>query len=171
MEYKPVSELQRILACLPEAVTDAFGQGQPANYIPALAEVNPNKFGMAVSTVEGEDFTVGDAGEMFSIQSISKVFSLSLAISHMGEELFQRVGVEPSGTTFNSLSQLEYENGIPRNPFINAGALVVSDALLEYVSSPKQDFLSFVPGQLHQFRTTEQSSFFRCLWSHPASFR
>ena len=146
MEHKSVADLERILGSLPEAIVDAFGKGSPADYIPALAEVDPKKFGMAISTVDGRDLVTGDAEEMFSIQSISKVFNLSLAINHMGEKLFERVGVEPSGNSFNSLSQLEHENGIPRNPFINAGALVVTDALLEYVESPKQDFLSFVRG-------------------------
>lgn len=109
-----------------------------------MLEVDPNKFGVAISTVDGEDFVIGDADEFFSIQSISKVFCLSLAMHYAGEDLFKRVGVEPSGTSFNSLSQLEFENGIPRNPFINAGALVITDALLEFVTSPKRDFLNFV---------------------------
>lgn len=141
-----MENVQNVLASLPRLVADAFGQGKPADYIPVLSEVDPNKFGMAISTVNGEDFVIGDADEFFSIQSISKVFSLSLAMHYAGENLFERVGVEPSGTTFNSLSQLEYENGIPRNPFINAGALVVTDALLEFVASPKRDFLDFVRG-------------------------
>ena len=141
-----MENVQNILASLPELVKGAFGQGKPANYIPALSEVDPKKFGMAISTVNGEDFVIGDADEFFSIQSISKVFSLSLAMHYAGENLFKRVGVEPSGTTFNSLSQLEYENGIPRNPFINAGALVVTDVLLEFVASPKRDFLDYVRG-------------------------
>ncbi|UYM17820.1 glutaminase [Endozoicomonas euniceicola] len=141
-----MENIQNVLASLPEVVADAFGQGKPAGYIPALSQVDPGKFGMAISTVNGDDFVIGDADEFFSIQSISKVFNLSLAMHYAGEDLFKRVGVEPSGTTFNSLSQLEYENGIPRNPFINAGALVVTDALLEFVKSPKRDFLDFVRG-------------------------
>ncbi|MET4692802.1 glutaminase [Endozoicomonas lisbonensis] len=141
-----MENIQNVLASLPEVVADTFGQGQPAGYIPALSQVDPGKFGMAISTVDGDDFVIGDADEFFSIQSISKVFNLSLAMHYAGEDLFRRVGVEPSGTTFNSLSQLEYENGIPRNPFINAGALVVTDALLEFVKSPKRDFLDFVRG-------------------------
>ena len=141
-----MDNIQRVLASMPELVARSFGQGRPADYIPALAEVDPAKFGMAISTVDGEDFVVGDADEMFSIQSISKVFCLSLAMHYCGESLFKRVGVEPSGTAFNSLSQLEFENGIPRNPFINAGALVVTDALLEFIEAPKRDFLDFVRG-------------------------
>ena len=141
-----MENIQNVLASLPAVVADAFGQGKPAGYIPALSQVDPERFGMAISTVDGDDFVIGDADELFSIQSISKVFNLSLAMHYAGEDLFKRVGVEPSGTTFNSLSQLEYENGIPRNPFINAGALVVTDALLEFVKSPKRDFLDFVRG-------------------------
>ncbi|WP_034877159.1 glutaminase A, partial [Endozoicomonas montiporae] len=141
-----MENIQNVLASLPEVIADRFGQGKPAGYIPALSQVDPEKFGMAISTVDGDDFVIGDADEFFSIQSISKVFNLSLAMHYAGEDLFKRVGVEPSGNAFNSLSQLEYENGIPRNPFINAGALVVTDALLEFVKSPKRDFLDFVRG-------------------------
>ena len=141
-----MQNIHDVLASLPEVVAGAFGQGKPADYIPALSQVDPKRFGVAISTVDGEDFVIGDADEFFSIQSISKVFNLSLAMHYAGEDLFKRVGVEPSGTRFNSLSQLEYENGIPRNPFINAGALVVTDALLQFVKSPKRDFLDFVRG-------------------------
>ena len=141
-----MEKIEEFLASVPDAVASCFGQGNPAGYIPALAEVNPNKFGMAISCADGKDFVVGDAQENFSIQSISKVFSLSLAMHYAGESVFERVGVEPSGTAFNSLSQLDYENGIPRNPFINAGALVVSDILLDYLDSPKRDFLDAVRG-------------------------
>ncbi|WP_281645621.1 glutaminase [Parendozoicomonas sp. Alg238-R29] len=139
-----MTKIETILGTLPEAVSHTFGQGKPANYIPALAEVCGNKFGMAISTAKGRDFIVGDAEEAFSIQSISKVFSLSLAMHYAGEKVFERVGVEPSGNPFHSLSQLEYENGIPRNPFINAGALVVADILLSNLNSPKQDFLDHI---------------------------
>ncbi|PJE79862.1 Glutaminase 2 [invertebrate metagenome] len=137
-------KIERVLAAIPEAISHAQGQGKTADYIPALAAVDAKKFGMAVSMPDGREAILGDAEERFSIQSISKVFSLSLAMSHAGEDLFRRVGVEPSGTAFNSLSQLERENGIPRNPFINAGALVVTDILLDYLDSPKQDYLDFV---------------------------
>ncbi len=139
-----MDRIEKFLASVPEAVTHSFGKGKPADYIPALVEVDSNKFGMAISCTNGRDFVVGDTDEGFSIQSISKVFSLSLAMHYAGESVFKRVGVEPSGTAFNSLSQLDYENGIPRNPFINAGALVVSDILLGYLDSPKRDFLDLV---------------------------
>ncbi len=137
-------DIETILGTLPEAVSAFIGQGRTAQYIPALAGVAGDKFGMAISTVDGCNYVVGDAEESFSIQSISKVFGLTQAIHHAGETVFTRIGVEPSGNPFNSMSQLEHENGIPRNPFINAGALVIADILLDYTNSPKQDFLDFI---------------------------
>jgi glutaminase len=104
-----------------------------ADYIPALANVDVDKLGMAVTTVDGLRLSAGDAHEPFSLQSITKVFTLTLALELAGAELWKRVGREPSGTPFNSLVQLEYERGIPRNPLINAGALVVTDAIVEAV--------------------------------------
>jgi len=118
--------------------------GKQADYIPALAEVNPDRFGMCIDTVGGFSHSFGDADIPFSIQSISKVFSLAYALSRVGDLLWQRVGKEPSGTAFNSLVQLEAEHGIPRNPFINAGAIVVTDVLMELLPSPEEDFLRFV---------------------------
>ncbi|AOJ71976.1 MULTISPECIES: glutaminase [Burkholderia] len=106
-----------------------IGAGRVADYIPELAKVPAERFGMAVVTLDGTVHTVGDARERFSIQSISKLFACTLAFQLLGDELWQRVGREPSGTAFNSLVQLESERGKPRNPFINAGALVVTDVL------------------------------------------
>lgn len=103
--------------------------GRVADYIPELAKVPAQRFGMAVVTLDGHVFSVGDAHERFSIQSISKLFACTLAFQLLGDALWNRVGREPSGTAFNSLVQLESERGKPRNPFINAGALVVTDVL------------------------------------------
>ncbi|MEO1065858.1 MAG: glutaminase, partial [Pseudomonadota bacterium] len=111
------------------AAESCRGAGKVANYIPALAEVDPNKLGLAVATVSGECHTAGDADEPFSIQSISKVFTLSLALERVGDALWTCVGREPSGSAFNSIVQLESECGIPRNPLINAGAIAVTDRL------------------------------------------
>ncbi|MDO4497793.1 MAG: glutaminase [Bacteroidales bacterium] len=119
-------------------------EGKQADYIPALAKVDPDKLGICLTTVSGETYKIGDADEKFSIQSISKVFSLAIALSLEGKELWKRVGKEPSGSAFNSLVQLEYEHGIPRNPFINAGAIVVADVLLTHLKDPKSFFLQFV---------------------------
>lgn len=120
---------QHILESLYEQLKPSIGSGAPADYIPELAGVNQAQFGLALHTIDGEDYTVGDADTPFSIQSISKLFSLTLALKQLGNDVWRRVGREPSGTAFNSLLQLEYEQGIPRNPFINAGAIVVTDML------------------------------------------
>lgn len=115
-----------------ERIGPHLGKGRVADYIPALAEVDPRAFGMAFTTIHGETFRVGRADEPFSIQSISKVFSLILALEREGRDLWSRVGREPSGTAFNSIVQLEREKGKPRNPFINAGALVVTDSIVAH---------------------------------------
>jgi glutaminase len=118
--------------------------GKVTSSIPELANVNPNKFGIHLTTIEEEEFGVGDSNEKFSIQSISKALTVALAFSFLDEKIWERVGVEPSGSAFNSLVQLEYEKGIPRNPFINAGAIVIADILVTHLKNPKQDFLDFI---------------------------
>lgn len=105
-------------------------RGRVADYIPALARIDPAQFGIAVVEPDGTTHIAGDANTPFSIQSVSKVFALTLALDRIGDRIWARVGREPSGSAFNSIVQLESERGIPRNPFINAGAIVVSDALL-----------------------------------------
>ena len=125
-----MSDLEEILEQTRVAVAPKMGTGKVADYIPALARVDPNKFGIAVVDLEGKVTSLGDAHDLFSIQSISKVFTLTLVIGRHGGELWKRVGREPSGSPFNSIIQLEHERGIPRNPFINAGAIAVSDMLL-----------------------------------------
>ncbi len=137
--------------CFDEIIEDVFQQvslleekGRVVSYIPELGKVNPKKFGVYLSTVNNFGFGIGDCYEAFSIQSIAKVLSLSLAYRMLGEQIWERLGVEPSGTAFNSLIQLEEENGIPRNPFINAGALVISDILLSKLNHPQKDFLAFI---------------------------
>ena len=118
--------------------------GEVATYIPELAKVDKNKLGIHLQLITGEHFSVGDAAEQFSIQSISKVLTLAKAFQLIGTDLWKRVDVEPSGNPFNHLSLLELENGIPRNPLINAGAIVVADVLLTHLDNPKEDFLKFV---------------------------
>ncbi|MCW6567474.1 glutaminase B [Yersinia ruckeri] len=126
-------------------VRPMIGQGKVADYIPALAEVPAGKLGIAVCSIDGQVFQSGDATERFSIQSISKVLSLTLALGRYDEdEVWQRVGKEPSGQPFNSLVQLELEQGKPRNPFINPGALVICDMLQSRLSAPKQRMLEVV---------------------------
>lgn len=123
LSFQPV--LERIAA----EIEKTPGRGRPADYIPALAACDPRRFGMAVAELDGTVYGVGDWRQPFSTQSLTKVFTLALDLAREGDTLWEHVGREPSGNPFNSLVQLEYENGIPRNPFINAGALVVTDRL------------------------------------------
>jgi glutaminase len=118
--------------------------GNVSTSIPELAKIEGNKFGIHLTTIQGEDFGIGDSDEKFSIQSVSKALTAALAFSFLDEKVWERVGVEPSGSAFNSLVQLEYEKGIPRNPFINAGALVIADILVSNLQNPKEDFLEFI---------------------------
>ncbi len=111
-------------------MADVEDRGAVASYIPGLARVDPAHFGIAVVLADGAVIRSGDADTPFSIQSISKVFALTLALGKVGDSLWKRVGREPSGSAFNSIVQLEREDGIPRNPFINAGAIVVCDVIL-----------------------------------------
>ena len=106
-------------------------RGIVADYIPSLGKVDPQQFGIAIVESGGRFHAAGDADTPFSIQSVSKVFTLTMALRKHGDELWKRVGREPSGSAFNSIVQLENEGGIPRNPFINAGAIVVSDVVLD----------------------------------------
>ncbi|TVO40139.1 glutaminase B [Vibrio algivorus] len=127
-----------------EQVRPLIGKGKVADYIPALACIPNDKLAIAVYTNDGKVVKAGDADEPFSIQSISKVLSLTLAMGlYESEEIWRRVGKEPSGQAFNSMIQLEVEQGIPRNPFINAGAIVVSDMLQSRLSAPRQRLLEF----------------------------
>ena len=137
-------DYNEIFAQIYNQINDLPETGNVANYIPELKNVDPNKFGVHLITLGNEQYSFGDSNEKFSIQSIAKVLALSLAYKMECEKLWDRVGVEPSGTPFNSLVQLEYDLGIPRNPLINAGALVVSDILISHLNNPKEDFLEFV---------------------------
>jgi glutaminase len=137
-------DYQKIVENVMCKMKDFQFSGKPASYIPELRKVNPDKFGVHLLTNENENHGFGDSEEKFSIQSISKVLSLVMAYRLKDKDLWERVGVEPSGTPFNSLVQLEYDQGIPRNPFINAGALVICDILVEYLKNPKEEFLNFV---------------------------
>lgn len=105
-------------------------RGKAASYIPELASVDTNQFAIAVAGIDGQVHCAGDVGTQFSIQSVSKVFTLTLALGKLGDTIWSRVGREPSGNAFNSIMQLEHEKGRPRNPFINAGAITVADLIL-----------------------------------------
>lgn len=123
--------LQAILDEITATMAARTDRGRVADYIPQLASIDPNQFGIAVALPEGEVLQAGDAAVPFSIQSVSKVFTLAIALGRLGDQLWRRVGREPSGNPFNSIVQLEQEQGRPRNPFINAGAIAVTDAILE----------------------------------------
>lgn len=135
---------QDILDGIYNEVSQIENTGKIADYIPELAKIDENKYGIALIDKHQNVFSKGDALENFSIQSISKVITTSLIFSKIGNDLWKRVGYEPSGNAFNSLIQLEYEKGIPRNPFINAGALVIADLMLDHFENPKEYFLEFV---------------------------
>ena len=124
-------DLDQIVADIHAEMAPHRGQGRVADYIPALAQVDPMKFGIAIARSDGRCHQAGDAAECFSIQSISKVFTFALALQRAGPDLWKRVGREPSGSAFNSIVQLEREQGIPRNPLINAGAFVITDHLID----------------------------------------
>ncbi len=137
---------QFILESVYADVKPVLGEGRVADYIPALATADPGAFGMSAVMLNGDCFSVGASDTRFSIQSISKVFSLALALRNAGDTLWDDVGHEPSGTTFNSIVQLERENGRPRNPFINAGALVVTDSIISQYGRDRalQEILAFI---------------------------
>jgi glutaminase len=127
-----------------QEVLQITDKGEPASYIPELAKVNPDKFGVYLRPIQHTGCGVGDYDEKFSIQSISKVLLLSLVFKEKGELLWERMGYEPSGTAFNSLMQLEQEQGVPRNPLINAGAIVMCDIMIDLFDNPKTIFLEYI---------------------------
>ncbi len=136
---------KKILQDIKDEIEPLFEQGQVANYIPALANVNPNKFAMSVYLLDGSYYGIGDIEDKFSIQSISKVFTFTQSMGIYGEELHKRLGLEPSGNPFNSLIRLENEDGIPRNPFINSGAIVLADMLVsKYKKSASDEILKYI---------------------------
>jgi glutaminase len=124
------SAMQAMIDEVHDSLRSRTREGKVADYIPQLGRISPDKLGLAVQMVDGRSFFAGDADETFSIQSVSKIFTLTLALGKIGDGLWNRVGREPSGNPFNSIVQLEIEKGIPRNPFINAGAIVVADTIL-----------------------------------------
>ena len=125
-----VTDLTAIVKEIADEMRARADRGTVATYIPELARVDPHQFGLAVIDGDGQVACGGDADVPFSIQSVSKVFTLTLALGKFGDRLWRGVGREPSGSAFNSIVQLEHENGIPRNPFINPGAIAVTDLIL-----------------------------------------
>ena len=141
-----MSDLPATLEAIAAEMAAAPDRGRVADYIPQLACIDPGQFAIAVCLADGSEYAAGDAEVAFSIQSVSKVFTLAMVLGRLGDQLWDRVGREPSGLAFNSILQLEHERGIPRNPFINAGAIVVTDALLSG-HAPREllgDYLRFL---------------------------
>ncbi|WP_030423002.1 glutaminase [Streptomyces sp. SCSIO 75703] len=138
------TDYQEVLERVAEEIERTPGRGRPADYIPALAALDPRRFGMAVAEPDGTVYGVGDWRQPFSAQSVTKVFTLALDLAREGDTLWEHVGREPSGNPFNSLVQLEYEHGIPRNPFVNAGALVVTDRLHTRTGDAAGELLDFL---------------------------
>jgi len=125
-----MASLDQVVKDIADEMRQRSERGEVASYIPELACIDANAFGLVVIDAAGNVAAAGDADTPFSIQSISKVFTLTLALGKAGDRLWHRVGREPSGSPFNSIVQLERERGIPRNPFINAGAIAVTDLIL-----------------------------------------
>ena len=123
-------DLDDVVAEIADEMRARSDRGEVASYIPELACADPARFGIAIVDAEGRVAAAGAADTPFSVQSITKVFTLTLALGMIGDKLWERVGREPSGDPFNSIVQLEHERGIPRNPFINAGAIAVTDVIL-----------------------------------------
>lgn len=139
-----MKDFQRVLDTINETANNAVERGTIANYIPELAKIDMQNFGIHLIDIGQHHFSAGKGAERFSIQSISKVLTLSMALGLIGENIWERIDVEPSGDPFNHLSLLELENGIPRNPLINPGAIVVADILVSQLADPKKEFLAFV---------------------------
>ncbi len=139
-----MKDFQRVLDTINETANKAVERGTIANYIPELAKIDMQKFGIHLIDIGQHHFSAGKGAERFSIQSISKVLTISMALGLIGEKVWERIDVEPSGDPFNHLSLLELENGIPRNPLINPGAIVVADILISQLAHPKEEFLAFV---------------------------
>lgn len=140
---------QNIINSIYKDLKDIDDPGKVANYIPELGTVSADNFGVNITTIDRQSFGVGHYNKKFSIQSISKILTLTLAYQLEGEKLWERVDVEPSGNPFNSLLQLEADLGKPRNPFINAGAIVICDVLISHLKNPKKDFLIFCKDICH----------------------
>ena len=136
-------EYQILLNKIHETIQKQTITGKVATYIPELAAVKATELGMHLCCLNSGNYAIGTNEKRFSIQSISKVFSLTLALQEQSYPM-ERVDVEPSGDPFNSLVLLEQEQGIPRNPLINSGALVIADLLISNFKNPKQTFIDLL---------------------------
>lgn len=137
-------DFQSVIEQIHQSLLSTASLGEAADYIPELARVNADQMGIFVLDKNGNSYKTGDWQQTFSIQSVVKVLTLCMAYQHLGGRLWERVGVEPSGTAFNSLGNLEFEQGVPRNPFSNAGALVVCDVLMGLYKDPLAEILQWI---------------------------
>lgn len=138
------NDFQKLIDQIHQSLLSTASLGEAADYIPELAHVNADQMGIFVLDKHGQCYQTGDWQQTFSIQSVVKVLTLCMAYQHLGGRLWERVGVEPSGTAFNSLGNLEFEQGVPRNPFSNAGALVVCDVLMGLYEHPLDAVLKLI---------------------------
>lgn len=136
-------KIQQILEDAYEYGRGFLCEGKVASYIPELAKANPANLGVCLMTKSGAVYKVGDTAIPFTIQSIGKVFALILALETAGfDGVFEKVGVEPSGDSFDSIIQLEMKNWTPYNPLINAGAIATVSCIQS--DTPFEDYLSLV---------------------------
>lgn len=136
-QLPPEQQVQDLTVAAHERYRD-LDEGTVADYIPALAGADPALFGLSVSEVDGTMHDVGDSGHAFSVQSVSKAFVYALVCDADGHELVkERVGVDNTGLPFNSVMALELNDGHPRNPMVNAGAIATT-ALMPGATSAEQ---------------------------------
>jgi glutaminase len=162
-------DYQAILNEIYHDIQPHLKEGKVADYIPALARVNPDQFAMSITLLDGNSYHVGSSDDRFSIQSISKVFTFTQALKIYRKKLYDRVGIEPSGNPFNSLVQLEYENGKPRNPFINAGAIVITDSLLNHLQTQENTYdhiIEFMRDISHEESITYNEEIYHSEYAH-----
>ena len=134
--------MQKILENALEIGRKYIPEGECASYIPELAKADKNHLGVCIRTRGMETFSAGDTKERFTIQSISKVITLMVALQHCGfDKVFEKMNMEPSGDAFNSLVKLDLTSDKPFNPMINAGAITTAGYLVPDVSF--EDMLNY----------------------------
>lgn len=135
--------MQKILEQALEEARGEIAFGEVATYIPELGKADKNHLGVCIYLKNGERYSAGNTTERFTIQSISKVISLAVALERCGfDRIFQKVGMEPSGDTFNSLVKLDLSSDHPYNPMINSGAIAVASYLMPVIGF--DELLNFV---------------------------
>ncbi len=136
--------LQPIFRDIAAEAVPLWREGKVADYIPALGRVAAEQFSLSLATVDGKLYEMGDTATPFSIQSISKLFTLALALDLLGNVVWDHLGRSPTNSAFNSLAWIETERGRPYNPFVNAGALAVTNLIIGRTATPTNAILHFV---------------------------